>query len=307
MDLDITYNLIQMFKIDYVACRLLDEAMLSSHGITLLLSFQVNNHYTDKQRKIILLRQLLQQSHMSWWHANIPNWVKNSTSFQITIPPLRSSYAKAYQHHARDMMDMATNANASFYKIINPKTNYSLCDVLEIQIFTRNVYNNSKTTGGDYLFTKVHSPDLLASSNPEGGIEDHQNGSYTARFKLRWTGRVFITVVLMQSSEAISVLRRVRDQFPARQAFEGVFIWNGKASTHTPCHVTTFMYLPNWENSSNVVEFCNYTDPLTGSPWYCVKPEGYPCSSYTQHAGSPRGKMITKSFLNPQELLLMHQ
>ncbi|XP_072025261.1 NXPE family member 3-like [Amphiura filiformis] len=126
------------------------------------------------------------------------------------------------------------------------------------------------------------------------------NGSYTARFTLRWTGNHRISVKVMHSSEAVSALRRVSENFPTRASYDG-FFWNGNDVTVSACHITPYFYIKEWENKSYVAEMCNFTDPITGAPWYCTKPANFSCSSYGNHSYSMRDNNILDIFLSKDE------
>ncbi len=250
------------------------------------------------------IRRLLQKSHISVFHdQNPPNWLTNATVVRIKVPPLKTVFGKLLTRSPTNTSYLPTVGKHSYFEIINRKKYYNLCDVVEVRIVMKNGLNITKSHGGDYMFASIHSRWLKASSNPERGVIDHQNGSYTASFKLRWTGRVRINVTLVHSSEAVSVLQHMRDYLPARQAFDGIFRQGNEAKL-TPCHVTPLMFVKSWENTSTEVNFCNFTDPVTGSPWYCAKPMHSPCSSYSQHAGSQRGNEVLVSLVNKMDRLV---
>ena len=237
-----------------------------------------------KAAAVSALLHVLHASHLSIAHKKKPAWLTNASVVRINIRPLKEIVGQHFPplHHST-----VTRGNNSFYQIIRKPT-YSLCDTIEIRIFARNKMNASKSFGGDYFFAHLKSPKLKASASPDGGIVNHKNGTYTAKFKLRWTGTIQLSVKLLHSSEFISLLRRARDYIQARVAFDGVFIKPGNISKLTPCHVTPFMFVKAWENGSGpgVVEFCNFTDPVSGAPWFCLKPENFPCSSYSIHEQS---------------------
>ena len=157
-----------------------------------------------------------------------------------------------------------------------------------------------KVSGGDYFFASIYDFKSRTSSPPDGGIVDHGNGHYTVKFTLRWAGRVQVNVFLVHSSEAVAVLRRVRDNFTARQIFLGRFVSHSQR-TSTKCHITPHMYVKSWENTSRVVQMCNFTDPLTGAPWFCVKPEGFPCSAYQDHSQTEKGGEPLLHLMNARE------
>ena len=99
---------------------------------------------------------------------------------------------------------------------------YFLCDSLEVNIVARDIRNQIKVYGGDYFWIWIASKEEQASAAADE-IIDYQNGSYTAKFKLHWSGKVHIGVLLVHSREAVSVLRRVRDKFPVRGNYRGRF------------------------------------------------------------------------------------
>ena len=163
---------------------------------------------------------------------------------------------------------------------------YFLCDTLEVNIMARDIRNQTKVYGGDYFWIWISSKEQQASAAADE-IIDHQNGTYTAKFKLHWSGKVDIGVLLVHSSEAVSVLRRVRDKFPVRGNYRGRFQYKN-ITVESPCHFSRDMYLkPTSSDRDNNRTYCNFTDPRTGLPWFCVKPENLTCDKYTQHATGP--------------------
>ena len=195
---------------------------------------------------------------------------------------------------------LPSDASKSYFEIINRRSQYSLCDTISVKITVKDVTDRTKNLGGDYFFAGLYDFQNRASSPPDGEIIDFKNGTYTVKFTIRWVGTVKVTVFLVHSSEAINALRRVRDYFPARQIFIGKFIFGGQ-TTKTFCHVTPYMYLEYFENAPGTIELCNFTDPLTDSPWYCVKPPGFPCSSYKEHSQTDKGVIPILHLMNAAE------
>ncbi|XP_072030565.1 NXPE family member 3-like, partial [Amphiura filiformis] len=169
-------------------------------------------------------------------------------------------------------LDLPTNPTFSRFTL-KSIGQYQLCDTLEITIEARDVKNKVKTYGGDYFWIWIYNKELRASAAADD-IIDHQNGTYTARFQLHWTGVVKVSVLsLIHSSEAIVVLRRIRNEFPARWAYKGRFK-AGNAAEIMSCHITEDMYFPPTAAKASVVrKFCNFTDGKTGFPWFCEKPK----------------------------------
>ncbi len=165
---------------------------------------------------------------------------------------------------------------------ITSKVPLLMCDTLEVHIEARDGNDNPKAWGGDYFWVWLKSTDGLKTSGAADEIIDHHNGTYTARFQLHWSGEIQIIAGLVHSSEAVFILRRNRDMFPARYNFQGQFEYKN-ATMITPCHVTRDLYLPPTDVFIDRT-ICDFTDGTTGFPWFCVKPEGFPCDSYIAHS-----------------------
>ena len=212
---------------------------------------------------------------------------------------------------------LPTDPKRSFFKVVNTSVTYRLCDTLEVYIEARNSKNEIKASGGDYFWAWIYSKPLHASAAADQ-IVDHQNGSYTAKFRLHWMGDTVVMVQLIHSSEAVSVLRYLRDNYPARCSYNGYFI-SGDITRITPCHITTDMYLgepnqvsstlpkdthPNTSQSSPMYRtFCDFTDKKTGFPWFCVKPDDLSCDTFAWHEVDwPRSKIFIASVLTRAQL-----
>ena len=188
--------------------------------------------------------------------------------------------------------------------LLKQRHTYHVCDTLEINIKARDIIKQTKSYGGDYFWIWIYSKTLRASAAADE-VLDHQNGIYTAKFKLHWSGKVDIRVLLVHSSEAVSVLRRVRDQFPVRGNYRGRFQYNVTTFIESPCHFSLdSMYLkPRGNGQGNNTTYCNFTDARTGLSWFCVKPEDLACDSYVQHSsGSNFGADLRAVMLSKEDL-----
>ena len=211
-------------------------------------------------------------------------------------------------------LSLPTDPKRSFFKVVFIQT-YRLCDTLKVYIEARNGQNQTKSSGGDYFWAWIHNRHLHASAAADQ-IVDHENGSYTATFRLHWTGDATVIVQLIHSREAVSVLRYLRDNYAARSSKKGKFI-SGNITRITPCHVTTDMYLGELNQVSSPEDivskghrghetststsngnhlnkspnlptkyyrtFCDFTDDKTGFPWFCVKPDDLSCDTFNWH------------------------
>ncbi|XP_072048640.1 NXPE family member 3-like [Amphiura filiformis] len=186
---------------------------------------------------------------------------------------------------------------------IKSKEPLQLCDTLEISIEARNINDEPKLSGGDYFWIWLYTKDRLQASAAADEIVDHLNGTYTARFQLHWSGKVDIAVSLVHSSEEVSILKRNREDFPARCSYQGKF-QSKYVTKSTPCHITQNMYLPPTPKPVDR-KFCNLTDEVTGIPWYCVKPDGLQCDSYIAHAvGGDAGSNLRDLMMSENETRL---
>ncbi|XP_030043668.1 NXPE family member 3-like [Microcaecilia unicolor] len=156
------------------------------------------------------------------------------------------------------------------YRILNPRANYSVGETLELVLTARDHQKRPKTYGGDYFRAKLHSPRLKAGVT--GSVKDHQNGTYTITFLLPWPGDVQVSIRLMYSSEAIQILKRLRETRADKFYFHGHFQNQGKTKI-TECN--------GYKLSGSL---CEFIDHGTGEKWYCMKPKELPCSSWTHHS-----------------------
>ncbi|XP_072043643.1 NXPE family member 3-like [Amphiura filiformis] len=176
--------------------------------------------------------------------------------------------------------------------IKDPKPVYLLCDTIELIITARDCKKKRLNSGGDYLWTWIKTDSMKASQTQEGNITDVGNGTYIARFTLRWIGEVTPVVAVVRARQAMNYLRQWRQKVPARFCYDGIFKLKHVTAT-VPCHMTPWMNL----NKTNIKvdktrHLCNFTDPFTGIPWYCIKPPNMPCSAYNFGRGNLRREIL---------------
>ncbi|XP_072176387.1 NXPE family member 3-like [Diadema setosum] len=155
---------------------------------------------------------------------------------------------------------------------------FQVCDQLELVIQARNGLNQTKSYGGDYfrarIFTKNQT--FAASSTTYGEVIDHDSGTYSALFSLKWDGFVNIEVMLVHSSEAVHVLQQVQSEGFVEAGYFGGFRESENSSKveGTLCNSA----LP-----TKYGPLCNFTDDNSGSPWFCVKPQSFSCEHWFGH------------------------
>lgn len=165
---------------------------------------------------------------------------------------------------------------------------WRLGEQLEVLVQIHDFQGRPKRYGGDFLLARLHSPELGAGV--AGTVVDHRNGIYSALFPLLWVGAARVEVTLVHSSEAVAVLKRLREERPDRVFFKSLFRL-GFLSETTVCN----MCLP-----SDQQPLCNYTDLYTGEPWYCYKPKVLNCDNRINHA---KGGYLKHLLTNKEALL----
>ncbi|XP_052004691.1 NXPE family member 3-like [Xyrauchen texanus] len=143
---------------------------------------------------------------------------------------------------------------------------------LVVKVQMQNFIGQPKKHGGDFLVARLHTPELGAGVT--GQVHDHRDGKYTVFFPLLWAGVVQVELTMVHSSEAVMVLRRLREEQADRVYFKSLFRSRYLSET-TICNLC----LP-----VNQQLLCNYTDPQTGEPWYCYKPKMLDCDTRINHA-----------------------
>ncbi|XP_037542118.1 NXPE family member 3, partial [Nematolebias whitei] len=170
----------------------------------------------------------------------------------------------------------------------NGRRGWHLGDQLEALVQIHDFQGRPKRYGGDFILARLHSPELGAGV--AGTVVDHRNGIYSALFPLLWVGPARVEVTLVHSSEAVAVLKRLREERPDRVFFKSLFRL-GFLSETTECN----MCLP-----SDQQPLCNYTDLYTGEPWYCYKPKMLSCDNRINHA---KGGYLKHLLTNKEALL----
>uniref|UniRef100_A0A8D0HMC3 NXPE C-terminal domain-containing protein n=1 Tax=Sphenodon punctatus TaxID=8508 RepID=A0A8D0HMC3_SPHPU len=169
----------------------------------------------------------------------------------------------------------STSPTQSQYRLLHPNANYSVGGTLLVRLEARDHRRQPKPYGGDLFRAKLHSP--AQKAGVVGSVQDHRNGTYTLAFPLLWAGDVAVSVRLIHSSEAVGILRHIRDSQPSTVAFLGYFLEAGKPGPEevTECNVHP---LPDPATG------CEYTDSNTGEHWFCVRPQRFPCSALVHHS-----------------------
>uniref|UniRef100_A0A3P9LQG6 NXPE C-terminal domain-containing protein n=1 Tax=Oryzias latipes TaxID=8090 RepID=A0A3P9LQG6_ORYLA len=200
------------------------------------------------------------------------DFLKNVTAWPSTPPlPLNFSW--------KDSSDPRHSTFTVLPKRVGGQ--WHVGDELEVVIKMFNFHGKPKKYGGDFLLARLHSPSLLAGV--AGKVVDHLNGSYSALFPLLWEGNVQVQVVLVHSSEAVTVLQQLNRMQPHRIYFQSLFR-SGSLTETTTCNI----YI-----NATQQQVCNYTDLHTGEQWFCYKPKKLSCDTRVTHAMGGFKKNIT--------------
>lgn len=173
---------------------------------------------------------------------------------------------------------------AQSYYIIQDAGELQVGGQLVVKVQMNNFLGQPKKHGGDFLVARLHTPELEAGV--VGQVQDHRNGNYTLFFPLLWPGVVQVDVTMVHPSEAVMVLKRLREEQSDRVFFKSLFR-SGYLSETTLCNLC----LPVKKQT-----LCNYTDPYTGEPWYCYKPKLLDCDTRINHAKGGYKKHLLTSY-----------
>ncbi|CAL1582088.1 unnamed protein product [Knipowitschia caucasica] len=185
---------------------------------------------------------------------------------------------------------LTTDPGHSLFAILPSKSGrkWHLGDQLEALVQVHDFQGRPKHYGGDFLLARLHSPEQGAGV--AGTVLDHKNGFYSAKFPLLWTGSAQVEITLVHSSEAVTVLQRLREERSDRVFFKSLFRL-GFLSETTVCNLC----LPPDQQP-----LCNYTDLHTGEPWFCYKPKMLGCDTRVNHA---KGGYLKHLITNNEALL----
>uniref|UniRef100_A0A8C6V1F3 Neurexophilin and PC-esterase domain family, member 3 n=1 Tax=Neogobius melanostomus TaxID=47308 RepID=A0A8C6V1F3_9GOBI len=175
-------------------------------------------------------------------------------------------------------LNLTTNGAKSSFSIVLRDGGWRVGDELMVRIQLRDYNGNPKKSGGDYLTSRLHN--RMLGAGVVGQVQDHLNGTFTAVFPLLWNG----TVLLVQTSESITVLKRVTEEQPDRIWFSSDFRFGSVTETST-CNVCL---------DADKAPLCNFTDLHTGEQWFCYKPKTLDCNTRVSHVVVFRGLKINK-------------
>uniref|UniRef100_A0A8C5QND9 NXPE C-terminal domain-containing protein n=1 Tax=Leptobrachium leishanense TaxID=445787 RepID=A0A8C5QND9_9ANUR len=184
----------------------------------------------------------------------------------------------------------STSAKNSKAFIANQKAQYCIGEELVVQLDMYDYLNKRKTYGGDFIRSRLNSPELGASVS--GKVEDFNNGTYHVHFPLYWEGNVKISAMLFHPSEGISALWR------SRHSSLGVVGFKGRYMKFNQDAIMDCGFKLNTDN-----EVCEYLDPDDEEAYFCIKPPNLPCESLTEM----KAVNLFSSYLTKEEAKLFQR
>ncbi|XP_066263397.1 NXPE family member 3-like [Branchiostoma lanceolatum] len=205
-------------------------------------------------------------------------WDKYTTDRQDGLNPLLSKLrlmeppAKPCLLNQSLVLDQVTHPKYTKVVVLNRDRLYHKGDVLTVGVVARNKEGRTKTYGGDFFRARLISSDRSLQASSAGHVTDHCNGTYTLLFPLYWSGNISIKIQLVHPSEAVKVLRRVRET-PNKRVFYCSFVGvKKKTSQQRQCFTSANPSLPP-------NQLCDFSKHEVNGTWICERPKKLPCSA----------------------------
>ncbi|XP_035285125.1 NXPE family member 2-like [Anguilla anguilla] len=163
-------------------------------------------------------------------------------------------------------IESSSSGQHSVVNLEQPGAQYCVGDSVNVLVNMKDHRGNPKVHGGDFILARIHSPNLQASAS--GEVTDLLNGSYRVRFRLFWPGDVLVSVLLMHSSEAVGILRRISAHNYDKVIYTGTF-YSGNKTEESQCGIRLTADKP----------LCEYRKKEDAEYYACVRPETLPCST----------------------------
>ncbi|KAJ8272549.1 hypothetical protein GJAV_G00090510 [Gymnothorax javanicus] len=182
----------------------------------------------------------------------------------------------------------SSSGQHSVVSLEQPRAQYCVGDTLTVLVNLKDYRGIPKAYGGDFILARIHSPELQASAS--GEVTDLRNGSYRVRFRLFWPGVVQVSVLLMHSSEAVGILKRISENNYNKIIYTG-FFFNGTKKEASQCGVRLKVDQA----------LCEYGKKEDAEYYACIRPKTLPCSALKTM--SSRNNPVQDLTKNEQSLL----
>ncbi|XP_078677134.1 NXPE family member 3-like [Branchiostoma floridae x Branchiostoma belcheri] len=214
------------------------------------------------------LPQVTKQTVLTKYKPFPSSTTKNSST-KIPIPSIETPNKSVFttQAYAKQL---------TFFIESNSGPDFSVGDIVRVVFFAKDQRNNAVTTNiGDYFRASIST--LETKSAAVGAITDHQNGTYTATFRLLWEGKVKIKVQLVLPRQAIDVVERTVGEHPFDKVMFRRQYRIDRRTIGTRCSVDPTVF-------HNTGPVCNHSDPHAGGRWYCEKAANISCQTPGYHS-----------------------
>ncbi|XP_066288319.1 NXPE family member 4-like [Branchiostoma lanceolatum] len=165
-----------------------------------------------------------------------------------------------------------THPKYTSVKIINSKPTYHVGDTLVLEVIARDSNKRRKVYGGDYLRAVLRDKAQKASTT--GRVRDHGNGRYTVSFLLSFPGRVKPVIQLIHPSEAVQLLKELRE-IPNKRRWSCAFKGKRRRDVLKKCTLLPSRSLP-------LPSQCDFSVLNTSRTWFCEKPTTTSCDKITK-------------------------
>ncbi|XP_066279604.1 NXPE family member 3-like [Branchiostoma lanceolatum] len=173
------------------------------------------------------------------------------------------------------LLDQVTHPKNTMVVVLNRERVYHQGDVLTVRVVARDKEGRPKTYGGDFFRARLNSSDRSLQASSAGHVTDHCNGTYTVLFPLYWAGNISIKIQLVHPSEAVKVLRRVRETTNKRVFYCTFVDVKTKATQTRQCFSSANPSLPQHQQ-------CDFSKREVNGTWICQKPDKLPCSTISK-------------------------
>ncbi|XP_076817776.1 NXPE family member 3-like [Clavelina lepadiformis] len=156
------------------------------------------------------------------------------------------------------------------------KLSYSVGDVFVAHIQARDQLMRNKMFGGDYFRARfIRTRFGEAVDGIPCAIYDHANGTYTVKAPLLMSGDFTLEVKLLLSVEGIDRWINFTEAPTIKRSYHHTLL---KSNKKVVCgfHLDKFI-------EYNAKDLCDYSNPRTEEPWFCVRPPSGVCHPIVEH------------------------
>ncbi|XP_053316797.1 NXPE family member 4-like [Spea bombifrons] len=228
-------------------------------ALVIAVAFVLGFVWQKNQRSLMDMLQ-----YCNWQDGQVKEEIRSRSGLQMKIDEVFNKIQKLIPNVTFTFFNESTSGKNSNAFIVNPQEKHCVGEDLVVQLDMYDYLGKRKTYGGDFIRTRLFSPELGASVS--GRIKDYNNGTYHIHFPLFWKGKVKVSAMLFHPSEGISALWRSRHSSLGVLGFKGKFV-NYSQEVVTDCGFKVY----------TDQDVCEYLDPDDEEAFYCIKPPNLSC------------------------------